>query len=306
MTENSLSDKDIRYSHCELCPRRCGTDRYSAHGFCRCGTQIKAARAALHFWEEPCISGKNGSGAVFFSGCTLRCRYCQNKEISSGGFGREITPQRLAEIFMELRAKGAHNIELVTASQFLPGVLEALDMVRGRLRLPVVYNSGGYENVSAVKALKGYADIFMPDIKYYDSGLSAALSSAPDYFAKASQAVKAMAEQAGPPVFGSDGMLRSGLIIRHLVLPGHRHDSIKILRWLSENLESGSYLISLMSQYTPRGADAEYPELSRRLTSFEYNSVVDEAVSLGITRGYVQERTSAAKEYTPPFDLEGI
>lgn len=296
----------IDYTSCSLCPRECGADRRTHYGFCRCGDQIKVARAALHFWEEPCISGQNGSGTVFFSGCTLRCCYCQNYRISSGCFGKEISAHRLSEIFLELQNKGAHNINLVTPTQYLPGILTALDAVKGKLHIPVVYNCGGYEKVETVRRLKDYVDVFLPDIKYYDKGLSQKFSGAADYFTVASAAVQEMIAQTGGPVFNQDGILQRGVLVRHMVLPGCREDSIRILRWMKENLPEGKYLISLMSQYTPAFEGFKHKELRRRVTSFEYNAVVQEAVRLGLTSGFMQEKSSAKEEYTPPFNLEGV
>ena len=293
-------------SPCNLCPRRCGANRITRPGFCRCGRRAKVARAALHHWEEPCISGSRGSGTVFFSGCNLRCCYCQNSRISDGGFGKEISDGRLAEIFLELQDKGAHNINLVTATPFILPVLRALESVRSRLHIPVVYNCGGYERVETIRALSGAVDIFLPDLKYYSPELSQAYSQAADYFEAASAAVREMVAQAGAPVFGPDGLMRRGVIIRHLVLPGARKDSLRILRWIRENLPGGQYLLSLMSQYTPYIPLPEHPELNRWITSFEYESVVEEAVRLGLTDGFMQERSSAREEYTPPFDLEGV
>lgn len=293
-------------SPCTLCPRMCRADRRTQTGFCGCGLKPKVARAALHFWEEPCLSGTRGSGAVFFSGCTLRCGYCQNARISAGGFGAEISEARLAEIFLELQEQGAHNLNLVTATQYLPAVLRALGMARPRLHIPVVYNCGGYERVETIRALKGCVDIFLPDFKYMSPALAGRYSHAPDYPVVAAAAVKEMAAQTGAPVFGPDGLLRSGVIVRHLVLPGARRDSMAVLGWLHDNLPAGSFLLSLMSQYTPYQAIDGCPELSRRVTTFEYESVVREALRLGLTDGYRQEKTSAREEYTPPFDLEGV
>lgn len=291
---------------CNLCPRSCLIDRARQTGFCGCGPRVRVARAALHFWEEPCISGTRGSGTVFFSGCTLRCCYCQNYRISSDGFGKDITIGRLSEIFLELQQQGAHNINLVTATQYLPQVLEALDLARPRLKIPVVYNCGGYERVEIIRALKGYADIFLPDLKYFSDEMSSNYSKARDYFTVASKAVTEMICKTGAPVFDSEGIMQKGVIIRHLVLPGGRKDSIKLLRWMKETLPKGQFLLSLMSQFTPTRGCAEHPEINRRITTFEYQSVVDEAVRLGLTDGFMQERSSAKEEYTPPFDLEGV
>lgn len=309
-------------SPCSLCPRKCGVDRKTETGFCKVTRTIRAARAALHAWEEPCISGPQwepgGSGTVFFSGCTLRCVFCQNHAISAENFGRELTTGELADVFLRLQEQGAHNINLVTATQFLPSILPALDQVRHRLRIPVVYNCGGYELVSTVKALKDYVDIWLPDFKYYDSQLAWELSGARDYFDVASAAISQMIAQTGPPVLVPSQspepklsgrffpLMKKGVIIRHLVLPGHRKDSIALLGWIRSHLPEGGFLISLMSQYTPVAPVPKHPELNRRITSYEYDKVVDEAIRLGLTQGYMQKKSSAREEYTPPFDLEGL
>ena len=292
-------------SPCNLCPRECGVDRSAHLGFCKCGNRIKVARAALHFWEEPCISGSKGSGTVFFSGCTLQCCYCQNHKISSEDFGKEISEQRLAAIFLELQDKGAHNINLVTATQYLLQVLKALDMVKSRLHIPVVYNCGGYERVETVKALKGYVDIFLPDFKYYSNVLSVNYSKANDYFEVTSAAIKEMISQTQGVEIDDNGIMQKGVIIRHLVLPGARKDSFLILKWINENLPKDKFLLSLMSQYTPAGKCCD-SALNRRITTFEYESVVEQAIKLGLSSGFMQEKSSAKEEYTPPFDLEGV
>lgn len=303
---------NITYTTCELCPRMCRIDRASSTGYCRLSSGLKAARAALHHWEEPCISGTRGSGAVFFCGCTLRCCFCQNYQISSGGFGKEITSGQLSDIFLRLEEQGAHNINLVTPTQFLPDVLKALDAVRHRLSIPVVYNCGGYERVETVTALRDYIDIWLPDLKYRDSGLSARYSNAGDYFSVASAAIRQMTAQTGPPVFfppendTAAPLLRSGVLLRHMVLPGAKDDSIRLLHWMKEALPEGGFLVSLLSQYTPCYRSREYPEINRRITSYEYDKVVDTAIRLGLTQGFMQKKSSAREEYTPPFDLEGI
>lgn len=291
---------------CNLCPRACGIDRSIEKGFCGCGDTVKIARAALHYWEEPCLSGTRGSGTVFFSGCGLQCCYCQNYDISFDSFGEEVSVARLAEIFLELQEQGAHNINLVTATQYVPRVMEALKKAKPRLAIPVVYNSSGYERVEAVKALKGYVDIWMPDIKYMSSELSQKYSQAADYFKNASEAVREMVAQTGPLVFDKDGILQKGVMIRHLVLPGARRDSIAILNWMHDTLPENGFLLSLMSQYTPAYKAQEHRELNRRVTTLEYESVVAEAVRLGLTAGYMQGLSSAGREYTPPFDLNGV
>jgi putative pyruvate formate lyase activating enzyme len=308
---------------CELCPRKCGIDRMNQTGFCGASDKVKVARAALHYMEEPCISGENGSGTVFFSGCNMKCCFCQNYEVSHNVFGKEITVERLAKIFLELQDKGANNINLVTGVMYVPQIIKALDEVRDELKIPVVYNCGGYESQDTIHMLDGYVDIYLLDIKYYSNELAEKYSKAVDYFKYASLSAKTMIEQVGKPVFykkfgENNEILKKGVIIRHMVLPGCRKDSMNILRWLAENIDRDSYLISIMSQYIPMGVLAgnptgnhignasDYKEINRRITSFEYNSVVDEALRLGIDIGYMQEKTSATSEYTPDFNLEGV
>lgn len=297
------------YKDCKLCPRGCGIDRAQHIGPCGGGSLPRLARAALHYWEEPCISGEGkdapGSGTVFFSGCTLRCCFCQNYEISAQNLGREVSEERLGEIFLQLQSQGAANLNLVTGTQYIPSILRALEITGDRLRIPVVWNCGGYETVESIETLAGKVQIFMPDLKYYDCALSARLSRAPDYFDRASRAILRMIELAGPPVFDPRGLLRSGVILRHLVLPGHREDSLRLLDWIASTLPRDGFLLSLMSQYTPY-RKLPYPELNRRLSSFEYNKVIDHALNLGLTRTYTQQRTAAKEEYTPPFDLTGV
>ena len=300
--ENSLLD----ITDCRLCPRNCRVNRKERTGFCGEKDGIRCARAALHHWEEPCISGTRGSGAVFFSGCSLKCCYCQNYQISQEGLGKEISPEKLARIFLDLQEQGAHNINLVTGTHFLPGILTALDLARPKLSIPVVYNCGGYEKPEVIRLLDGYVDIYLPDLKYFDPELSARYSGARDYFAQASQAVSAMISQTGSPVFDEDGIMQKGVIIRHMVLPGSRKDSISILHWIRENLPEEGFLLSLLSQYTPFYKSCEYPQINRRLTTYEYDKVLEEAISLGLTKGFMQEKSSAKEEYTPPFDLEGL
>lgn len=290
--------------NCTLCPRKCGIDRTIAAGFCGMGSEIRAAKAYLHMWEEPCISGKNGSGTVFFSGCCLKCCFCQNYRISSENFGKNIAPEQLVEIFLKLRDMGAHNINLVSPTQFVPQIIEALDICRGRLTIPIAYNTGGYENVETLKMLEGYIDIYIPDLKYFDSELSAKFSEAPDYFEHASEALKEMYRQTGAYQI-EDGLMRRGMIVRHLALPNCRRDSVRILEWLSENFTVKNILLSLMSQYTPCYKSFEHKEISRRISTFEYNFVLEKARELGF-EGFMQERSSAKEEYTPEFDLSGI
>lgn len=296
------------YGFCTLCPRMCGANRRTGTGFCGCGNEPKVARAALHQWEEPCISGTNGSGTVFFSGCTLQCVFCQNYPLSHENYGKEISVSRLSEIFLELQEKGAHNINLVTATQYLPSVLSALDRIRNSLKVPVVYNCGGYERVETLKELDGYIDIYLPDLKYYDYILSEKYSGAIDYFEVASNAIKEMIRQTGGLSWNPENpsLLAKGVILRHMVLPGAKEDSIRLLRWMKENLPEESFILSLMSQYTPFYHSFRYPEINRRITTYEYEKVLDTAISLGLTNGYMQKKSSAKEEYTPPFDLSGV
>ena len=294
------------YNNCSLCPRNCFVDRSVKKGFCKSSNKIKVARAALHYWEEPCISGVEGSGTVFFSGCNLNCCFCQNYNISNDCFGKEISVERLGEIFLELQDKGANNINLVTAVQYVPSIIEALDKVKHKLHIPIVYNNGGYESVETLELLKDYVYIYLPDIKYFNPEISKKYSKAEDYFERASKAVIKMIDNVGELKFNDEGIMQRGVIVRHMVLPSCYKDSVKILNWINENLPKDKFLISLMSQYTPFYKAEKYPEINRRVTTFEYNKVVDEALKLGLDKGYLQEKTSAKEEYTPPFDLEGV
>ena len=287
---------------CTLCPRRCGAERTETegHGFCGMPAGLRVARAALHLWEEPPLSGTRGSGTVFFSGCTLRCCYCQNREISAGGFGRAVTTGRLREIFEELIAQGAHNINLVTPTHFLPWILPALEP---KLPVPVVYNCGGYESVETLRLLEGKVDVYLPDLKYADAALAARLSAAPDYFPAATAAIREMFRQTGPYVM-EDGLLKRGVMIRHLVLPGQLDNTRRCIDWVAQTFSPGQVLFSLMSQYTPQpGSEGA---LGRHVTAGEYRSAVDYMKNCGITDGFTQERTAAREEYTPPFDLTGV
>lgn len=292
------------YTNCRLCPRACGVDRTRGQtGVCGMGSQITAARAALHFWEEPPISGKRGSGAVFFSGCSLGCAFCQNTEISHERFGRELTTERLREIFENLIDQGAHNINLVTASHFLPSILPALSP---KLPVPVVYNCGGYESVEALKLLEGKVDIYLPDLKYAEGPLAARLSHAPDYFDVACRAIDEMVRQVGPWEFGPDGMLKKGVIIRHLILPGQVQNSLKALDYIAEHFPKGTVLLSLMAQYVPSGRVRHTPPFDRPITEEEYKAVVDWLYMLDLTDGFLQERSAATDAYLPEFSLEGV
>ena len=287
---------------CTLCPRRCGAERTAeaGGGFCRMPGGLRVARAMLHHWEEPPISGQNGAGTVFFSGCTLGCVYCQNGDISAGGFGQDISTARLREIFEELIAQEAHNIELVTPTHFLPWILPALTP---RLPVPVVYNCGGYERVETLRTLEGLVDVYLPDLKYADGTLAAELSGAADYFPVACEAIREMFRQVGPYVL-EDGLLTRGVVIRHLVLPGYLDNTRRVLDWIAETFAPGDVLVSLMSQYTPTANMTG--RLARRVTAAEYRAAAAYMRNCGITDGFVQERTSAEEAYTPAFDGEGV
>ena len=275
-------------------------------GFCGMTDRIRAARAALHMWEEPCISGTKGSGAVFFSGCSLRCIFCQNHEIAAGKAGKEISGERLAEIFLELQEKGAANINLVTGTHFAPSIRKALERAGEQgLSLPVVYNCGGYESLRTLRMLEGFVDVYLPDFKYMDSQLAEKFSHAPDYPEAAKTALAEMVRQTGPCVFDPEGYIRKGTIVRHLILPGHTRNSKDVLRYLHETYGDRIY-ISIMNQYTPVRPLPDYPELNRKVTRREYEKVLDEAVRLGIEKAYIQEGETADESFIPAFDLEGI
>lgn len=288
---------------CTLCPRNCGVERTaeSGAGVCRMGTQPKIARAALHMWEEPCISGTRGSGAVFFSGCGLRCVFCQNEAISQQGEGKIVTPARLAEIFRELEAQGAHNINLVTAAHFVPAVLEALSLYRPNI--PIVYNSSGYESIETLRMLSGVVDIYLPDYKYIDPNMAAMLSGARDYPEVAFAAIAEMIRQTGAPVYDENGMMQRGTLIRHLVLPGLTGDSMKILTHIRD--EFPGIPVSLMGQYTPCGRALSMPGMNRKIKKKEYARVLAHMEAIGLD-GYRQELGSADGAFIPSFDETGV
>ncbi len=359
---SDLSYENV-YEDCTLCPRACHADRRTGTGFCGAGAKLKLAKAMLHQWEEPCIAGKSGSGAIFFSGCTLKCIYCQNYDISHEGFGKEISEDRLKAIIYELQSQGAETVEFITASQYIPTLAAILEEVKQDISVPTVFNCGGYESVESLRMLDGLIDIYLPDVKYYSDELAVRLSNAPHYHETALMAVMEMIRQVGAPQYALDadkyaaracegrteetenlkqpplraesittepkmknknkipaaqvtaedapavnddaGILQKGVIVRHLVLPGCRQDSIRLLETLAAKLGSKNFLISLMSQYTPFYKAKDIKELNRRVTSFEYDSVLRRAEELGL-EGFMQEKSSAKEEYTPSFDLSGI
>ncbi len=285
---------------CNLCPRKCNTDRSTSLGACRASDKIKVAKIMVHSWEEPSISGENGSGAIFFSGCNLGCVYCQNKDISHDCLGYELTTDQLAEKMLELQKSGVHNINLVTPTHFSDKIRDALDLIRDKLKIPVVYNTSGYELPSEIEKMRGYVDVFLTDIKYFSSDLSKKYSKASDYYENAISALGKMLEITGKYQLDENGIMCRGVILRHLILPSHRHDSIKILRDVAEKYNVSDFKLSLMSQYTPDFCPSTYKELKRKITTFEYDSVLDVAIDLGYD-GYTQDIASASAIYTPDF-----
>jgi len=309
------------YSRCNLCPRNCNVNRREGKiGYCGQTYEIEVARAALHKWEEPCISGERGSGTVFFSGCPLRCVYCQNHSIAIGKVGKSITTKRLSQIFLNLQEQKANNINLVTPTHFVPSIIGALEGARvNGLKLPIVYNTGSYEKVETIKSLEGHVQVYLPDLKYCDSDMAKKYSNAPDYFKVATSAINEMVRQCKRPVFSGEkaakgligegvveeGIMLSGVIVRHLLLPGGLEDSKKIIKYLYETYGDDIY-ISIMNQYTPVAELSKYPELKRTVTQEEYDELVDYAIELGVENGFIQEGETAKESFIPEFDMEGV
>ena len=296
-----------KYENCLLCPRKCGINRSTGQtGVCGVSSEIKVARAALHYWEEPCISGKRGSGAVFFSGCSLHCVFCQNRAISDGKEGKVISKERLSDIFIELAGKGANNINLVTPGQYIPDIVWAVNDAKSRgMKLPIIYNTSGYENVTELKLLEGIVDVYLPDFKYMDSTLSARYSRAKDYPSVAKQALSEMVRQQPDVVIDdSTGLIQKGVIVRQLLLPGHVNDAKAVLKYLYDTYHDHVY-ISMMSQFTPI-ALKDYPEINRTVTRREYERLVDYALEIGITNAFIQEGDVAKDSFIPAFDCEGV
>lgn len=296
-----------KYENCLLCPRKCGINRRTGQtGVCGVSSEIRVARAALHYWEEPCISGKRGSGAVFFSGCSLHCVFCQNREISDGKAGKVISKERLSDIFMELADKGANNINLVTPGQYIPDIVWAVNDAKSRgMKLPIIYNTSGYENVAELKLLEGIVDVYLPDFKYMDSTLSARYSRAKDYPSVAKQALSEMVRQQPDGVIDdATGLIQKGVIVRQLLLPGHVNDAKAVLKYLYDTYHDHVY-ISMMSQFTPI-ALKDYPEINRKVTRREYERLVDYAIEIGITNAFIQEGDVAKDSFIPAFDCEGV
>ena len=290
-------------SHCTLCPRLCGADRINGEfGYCRASAKIKIARSALHFWEEPCISGEHGSGTVFFSHCTLKCVFCQNYNISTENKGKIISVLELADCFLDLQKQGANNINLVTPTHYVPLIIQALDIAKANgLTLPILYNTSGYENTETIKALDGYIDIYMPDMKYFDNKYAVKYSNAPDYFNIAKSAIREMYNQVGKPVFDENGIMQKGMIIRHLMLPGLLFDTKKIIDYIYREYENNVY-VSLMSQYTPLEHVKKFPELNKKLNPKHYNAMIDYCADLGMENVYIQDGEAASESFIPPFE----
>lgn len=285
---------------CTLCPRKCNIDRNSSRGVCGAPDEIVVSKIMLHKWEEPSISGKNGSGAIFFSGCPLKCVYCQNKKISHECRGKKITVRELAEEILKLQKMGAHNINLVTPTHYADKIIDVLSLIKGELKIPVVYNTSGYEDVEQIEKIAEHVSVFLTDIKYFSPDASLKYSRAKDYYGVAKRAFAKMLEAVGTPKYDESGMMISGVILRHLVLPSLRRDSIALLEDIAKSFDTSSFVLSLMSQYTPEFCDDIFPELKRRLTTFEYNSVLSCAVELGFT-GYMQDFSSSSTIFTPEF-----
>ena len=295
------------YKNCSICPRNCRIDRTNGQiGYCQSGHEIKAALASVHMWEEPPISGSCGSGTIFFSGCNLRCVFCQNYTISSENSGKTISTDRLSEIMLEQQARGVHNINLVTATHFIPSIIKAVQKAKNNgLKIPIVYNTGGYEKVESIKMLEGTVDIYLPDIKYFSSELSLKYSGASDYFDYASEAVLEMYHQTGNNIYDDNGIMKSGVIIRHMIMPSHKEDSYKVLDWIRDNIGTEA-CVSLLSQYTPAYNAEKYKEINRKLMSLEYTRVIEHFFDIGLKNGFMQEKSSAESKYTPIFDLSGL
>ena len=294
------------YNSCELCPRKCHINRNTTKGICSNTSTLKVARSALHYFEEPSISGTNGSGTIFFSGCNLKCCYCQNKEISNDNFGINISVERLSELMLELQVKNANNINLVTPTHFVPSIIEAIKLARANgLSIPIVYNTSGYESINTIKLLAGYVDIYLTDFKYFDNKLGEDLSKVKNYFEVASLALSEMYKQVGINKFDDNGMMTKGIIVRCLVLPTKGDDTKKIINYLYKKYQDNIYL-SIMNQYTPVTKSTIYPFLNDKVSDNEYDDIINYALDLGVINAYIQEGETSDESFIPPFDLEGL
>lgn len=311
-TDNQINLEGVffmltKLEYCNLCPRNCNVNRLKGEvGFCKSGSNLSIARVSLHQWEEPCISGTKGSGTIFFSNCNLNCVFCQNHEISQEQIGKDISIQRLSEIFLEQQRRGAHNINLVTPTHFVPQIIESLKLSKKNgLTIPILYNSSGYENIETLKALKGYIDIYLPDLKYMNDNYAQKYSKAKDYFKFASSAIEEMVAQAPNPIFDKNGIMLKGVIIRHLMLPGLLFDSKKIVDYIYNKYGDNVYL-SLMNQYTPMFNATKYPEINKPLDPRHYQSLVNYCRNLGFTNAFIQDEGTVKKSFVPHFDLSGV
>ena len=294
------------YKKCDLCPRKCLIDRTKTLGYCKATDKVKVARSALHYFEEPSISGTNGSGTIFFSNCNLKCCYCQNKEISTDGFGKEVSIERISEMMLELEEKHANNINLVTPTHYVPSIIEAIKLARSKgLSIPIVYNTSGYENVETLKLLDGYIDIYLTDFKYFDNKLGKDLSKCSNYFEITSKALDEMCRQTGKNKFNDDGLITKGIIVRCLVLPTKSDDTKEIINYLYKKYQDNIYL-SIMNQYTPVNHIKDYTFLNKTVSEDEYNEVINYALDLGIKNAYMQEGGTCSESFIPSFDLEGV
>ncbi len=294
------------YKNCDLCRRNCHINRYQEKGVCGASNELCLARAALHFWEEPCISGEEGSGAIFFSNCSLKCIFCQNHNISTEGYGKEVTIERFSDICLELQKQKANNINLVTPTHYVPSIVKGIELARKKgLNIPIVYNTSSYENIKTIKSLDGIVDVYLPDLKYYDNSLGVKYSHVENYFEIATENIKAMYSQVGKPVFDNRGMMIKGVIVRILVMPGHIDDAKKILKYLYEEYDNNIY-ISIMNQYTPLFKFKKYDNLNRKLTEEEYDEVVNYACDLGIEKAFIQEGNTQSDSFIPDFNIEGV
>jgi len=292
---------------CRLCPRNCGANRLQGElGFCRAGRDVRIAKVCLHEWEEPCISGSRGSGTVFFSNCNLRCVFCQNHRISEESFGKDVSIERLSEIFLEQQARGAHNLNLVTPTHYVPQIIEAVKLAKAKgLKLPILYNTNSYENVETIRSLEGIVDVYLADLKYFSDSYAIKYSGAKDYFQHASKAIAEMFRQVGEPVFDSEALLQRGLIIRHLMLPGLLFDTKKVLDHIRSTYGDSVY-VSIMNQYTPMHRAAQYPEINKKLNKRHYESIIQYCLDSGIHNAFIQDTGTATEDYVPDFNLSGV
>lgn len=292
---------------CTLCPRNCRVNRNNgALGFCQAGNTLKIGRASLHFWEEPCLSGERGSGTIFFSYCNLKCVFCQNYQISEDASGKEVSIERLSDICLELQNQGAHNINLVTPTHYIPLIREGLLLAKKKgLKIPIIYNTSSYETVESLQLLEGLIDIYLPDLKYYYDDLAVSYSHAPNYFSYATDAINEMFRQVGPPLFDKNGLMQKGMIVRHLILPGKVYDSKKVIDYLYKQYKDDIF-ISIMNQYTVVRPCQKYPELNQEVTKEEYDEVINYALDLGIKNGFIQDDETNSSSFIPSFEGEGI